>query len=90
MISRKTYDRLKLQKQENSDGVFKIKLFEPLNIYLEKYYDRRLPPSDFGYVRIFGNGLRELYFPIVQLDDMDLNFFNTLVMNEMITIPGIN
>ena len=90
MITRNIYKRLELKKQEHSEGVFIIRLFSPLNIYLEEYYDRRLPSSNLGYVRIFGKGLRELYFPIIHIETMDINFFKTLVIQEMETLPKLN
>ena len=83
MITPKIFMRFDLHNVDGKEGVYLIGLFHPeLELFMEKYYDRRLPHDKDGYVRIFGQGLNDIYFPIVELNSIDLNFFTKTVLSE--------
>lgn len=78
------HKRLELTPVEGKEYHYRIGLFAPdLELFMEdKYYDRRLPHDKDGYVRIYGDGLRENYWPVVQLTTIDLVFFVKTVLSE--------
>lgn len=83
MITHKIFMRFDLHHVDGQEGVYLIGLFKPeLDLFMEKHYDRRLPYDRDGYVKIYGQGLNEMYWPVVQLSTIDLNFFTRTVLSE--------
>lgn len=81
-MNNRIHKRLELTQVDGKEGVYRIHLFDPLELFMEKYENTNLPYDRDGYVRIFGDGLRELYFPVVELTTIDLVFFTKAVLSE--------
>lgn len=82
-MNNRIHRRLELIPVDGKDGVYLIGLFKPeLDLFLERHYDRRLPHDKDGYVKIYGDGLNETYWPVVELTTIDLVFFTKTILSE--------
>lgn len=83
MIPQIVHSKLSLIPIEGREGLFRVKYFDPLKIYMSRYENRALPRKKHGYVRISGPNLTDLFFSVDDLEVMDLAFFKEAVLQEL-------